>query len=126
MISSYSEKILTYLSIVLSTALSHILYLPFSSCPPLALTHLYALSLSLSHTLSLCLNLTLSLSLTPFPPPSLYLSLSQGSGAITSGTKVSAIITGPLPAPVPTACYHKRAACLDIPVEAVGEREGVK
>jgi MoeA C-terminal region (domain IV) len=43
------------------------------------------------------------------------LCLPQGTGTIAAGTKVTAIITGPLTAPKASVSYHASAACVDCP-----------
>mmetsp|Transcript_6046 Transcript_6046/g.6185 ORF Transcript_6046/g.6185 Transcript_6046/m.6185 type:complete len:648 (-) Transcript_6046:218-2161(-) len=44
------------------------------------------------------------------------LCLPQGNGSVPAGTKVTAILTGSLPSPPSSACYHKAAACIDFPL----------
>jgi molybdopterin biosynthesis enzyme MoaB len=53
------------------------------------------------------------------------LCLPQGTGTVTAGTKVIAIVTGPLAAPKASMCHHKSAACLDFPQEAAKASHGV-
>jgi hypothetical protein len=50
------------------------------------------------------------------------LCLPQGDTTIPAGTRVFAILTGSLPSPPSSACYHKAAACIDFPsIDTTGD-----